>query len=82
MFMAIQIIVLIAGVTPLFTAVGYSLKLTVLAFYSFSFAGAIGGLAFHQVLKTVFRNRMPGHPAPVESPKPRTHARIPHDAHL
>ena len=54
---------LIAGATPLFAAVGFTVKLSLLAFYSFSFAGALGSLAIHPVLKSAFQNRLRGHPA-------------------
>jgi len=63
LFAIIQAVVLIVGVTPLFAAVGFTLKLSLLAFYSFSTTGALGGLAFYFVLKSVFPDRVPGYPA-------------------
>ncbi len=63
LFSAILAIALISGVTPLFAAVGSTLKLTLLAFYSFSFAGAIAGLGLYFVFKTIFEDRVPGDPA-------------------
>lgn len=53
----IQAAVLIAGVTPLFAAIGFTLKLALLAFYSFSFAGAIGGLAHFFVFRRIFQDQ-------------------------
>ncbi len=63
LFSAILAAMLITGVTPLFVAIGSTLKLALLAFYSFSFAGALGGLALYLVFKAIFQDRVPGDPA-------------------
>lgn len=63
LFSAILAVSLVLGVTPLYAAVGTALKLAILSFYSFSFAGALAGLALFLVLKSMFPQRPPGDPA-------------------
>ncbi len=60
---AIQAAILIMGVTPLYAAIGSTLKLSLLAFYSFSFTGALGGLGLYFIFKSIFPDRVPGYPA-------------------
>ena len=46
----------IGGVTPLFYTLGSSLKMAVLAFYSFAIFGAIGGVATAFMMRAFFEN--------------------------